>query len=79
MRLKWAELVTHMAEGWGAYRIFMVQHEGQRTLGRPRHSWVDNIEMDLQEIEGSVDWMGLTHDKERWCAVMYAVMNLRFP
>jgi len=22
--------------------------EGKRPLGRPRHSWVDNINMDLQ-------------------------------
>ena len=24
--------------------------EGKRSLGRPRHRWEDNIEMDLQEV-----------------------------
>jgi hypothetical protein len=31
------------------YGIFSLQ--GKRPLGRPRHRWVDNIEMDLREIE----------------------------
>jgi hypothetical protein len=34
--------------------------EGKRPLGRPRHRWVDNIKMDLEEIGwGGVDWIGL--------------------
>jgi hypothetical protein len=39
--------------------------EGKRSLGRPRCSWVDNIEMDLLEIcWGGVDWIGLAKDSE---------------
>jgi hypothetical protein len=34
-----------------AYRILVGKPEGNRPLGRPRHSWVDNIKMDLREIE----------------------------
>jgi hypothetical protein len=26
--------------------------EGKKPLARPRHRWVDNIEMDLREIGG---------------------------
>jgi len=33
-----------------AYRVLVGKPEGRRPLGRPRHSWVDNIEMDLQEV-----------------------------
>jgi hypothetical protein len=29
--------------------------EGKRPLGRPRHKWMDNIEMDLREI----GWSGM--------------------
>jgi len=54
--------------------------EGKRPLGRPRHRWKDNIEMDLQEVVwGSMDWTDLAQDRNRWWAVVNAVMNLRVP
>jgi hypothetical protein len=33
-----------------AYRILVGKPEGKKPLGRPRHSWVDNIKMDLGQI-----------------------------
>jgi len=52
--------------------------EGKRPLGRPRHRWVDNIRMDLQEVGyGSVDWIGLAQGRDRWQTLVSAVMNLR--
>ena len=54
--------------------------EGKRPLGRPRLRWVDNIEMDLQEVGcGGMDWIELTQDRERWPVRVNAVMNLRVP
>ena len=54
--------------------------EGKRPLGRPRHRWVDNIRMDLQEVGcGYVDWIGLAHDRDRWRTLVSAVMDLRVP
>jgi hypothetical protein len=47
---------------------------------RPRYRWVDNIKMDLLEIGwGDVNWIGLAQDRERWKALVNAVMNLRVP
>jgi hypothetical protein len=52
--------------------------EGKRPLGRPRRRWVDNIKMDLLEIGwGGVDWIGLAQDRDKWRALVNAVMNLR--
>jgi len=52
--------------------------EGKRPLGRPRHRWVDNIRMDLQEVGcGYMDWIGLAQDGYRWWMVVSAVMNLQ--
>jgi hypothetical protein len=36
-----------------AYRILVKNPEGKRSLGRPRHRWVDNIKIDLRE-----EWTG---------------------
>jgi hypothetical protein len=51
--------------------------EGKRPLGRPRHRWEDGIRTDLREIGlGGVDLIRLAQDRDRWRAVMSAVMNL---
>jgi hypothetical protein len=50
--------------------------EGKRLLVRPMHRWEDSIKMDLQEVEcGGVDWIQLTQDRDRWQALVNAVMN----
>jgi len=52
--------------------------KGKRPLGIPRHRWEDNIKMDLQEVGcGGMDWIELAQDRDRWRALMNAVMNLR--
>jgi len=54
--------------------------EGKRPLGRPRHRWEDNIKMDFQEV-GCVgmDWIAVAQDRDRWMALVNAVMNFRVP
>jgi hypothetical protein len=54
--------------------------EGKRPLGRPRRRWEDNIKMDLQEVGcGGMDWIELAQDRDRWRALLNAVMNLQVP
>jgi hypothetical protein len=54
--------------------------EGRRPLGRPRRRWEDNIKMDLQQVGwGGMDWIDMARDRDRWWAVVSAVMNLRVP
>jgi hypothetical protein len=41
---------------------------------------VYSIKMDLVEVGwGDVDWIGLAQDRDKWRALVNAVMNLRFP
>jgi hypothetical protein len=54
--------------------------EGKRSLRRSIRRWVDNIKMDLLEVGwGDVDRIGLAQDRDRWRALVNAVMNLRVP
>jgi hypothetical protein len=42
--------------------------------------WEDNIRMDLQEVGyGGMDWIKLARDRDRWRALVNAVMNLQVP
>ena len=51
---------------------------GKRPLGRPRHRWVGNIRMDLQQVGcGYMEWIGLAQDRDRWRSLVSAVMNPR--
>ena len=79
-RIRWAGHVARMGEEKGAYRVLVGKPEGRTPLGRPRHRWVDNIRMDLQELGcGYMDWIGLAQDRDGWRTFVSAVMNLRFP
>ena len=67
-----------MGEGRGVYKVLVGKPEGRRPLGRPRRRW--DIRMDLREVGcGCVDWMELAQDRDRWRALVSAVMNLRVP
>ena len=57
------------------------KHGGKRPLGKARCRWEDNITMDLQDMGWGrgVDWIDLAQGRNRWQALVNAVMNLQFP
>ena len=64
----------------GLYRFLVGKPEGKRPSGRPRRRWEDNITIDLQEVGcGGMDWIELAQYRDRWRALVNAVMNLRVP
>jgi hypothetical protein len=67
-----------MGEERKVYKVLAGKPEGKRPLGRPRRRWEDGIRMDLREIGwGGVDLIRLAQDRDRWRALVSAVMNLR--
>jgi hypothetical protein len=77
-RMRWAGHVARMGEERKVYKVLVGKPKGKRPLGRPRRTWKDGIRMDLREINlGGVDWIQLAQDRDRWQAVVSAVMNLR--
>jgi len=69
-----------MGERRGVYRIFWGKPEGKRLLRRPRHRLEDNSKMHLQKIGWKgMDGFGLTQDRDRWWALLNALMNLHVP
>jgi hypothetical protein len=77
-RMGWAEHVAYMGEGRGVNRVLLGKPEGKRPLGRPRCRWENNIKMDIQEVGcRGMDWIQLAQDRDRWQALVNAVMKLR--
>jgi hypothetical protein len=70
-----------MGEWRSVYRVLVEKSEGRRPLARPRRRWEDHITIDLKEVGygRALDWIDLAQDRDRWRALLTAVMNLRFP
>jgi hypothetical protein len=69
---------------WGREEVFtgfwLGGPKGKRPLGRPSHTWEDNIKMDLREIViDGANWIRLARDAVQWRAFVNTVMNLRIP
>jgi hypothetical protein len=76
-RMRWAGHVARMGKGRNVYRVLVGKPEGKTALGRQRRRWEDGIKMGLREIGRGGEWIHLAQVRDRWRAVVNAVMNLR--
>jgi hypothetical protein len=77
--MRWAGHVARMGEGRNVYRILVGKPEGKDHLkdqgvdGRMGPKWT----LGRLVGRGGVEWIQLAQDRDRWRAVVNAVMNLR--
>jgi hypothetical protein len=76
-RLRWAGNVVCMWAREDSYRVWVGKPEGRRPLERSRRRWEDNIKIGRRQVGWGMDWIDLAQDRNRWRAVVNAVMNLR--
>ena len=61
---------------YGGRGVLVGKPEGKRLLGRPRRRWEDIIKSNLWEVWcGGMDWIDLAQDRDRWRALMNAVIR----
>jgi hypothetical protein len=76
-RLRWVGHVARMGGERKENIVLMGNPEGKRPLRRPRRRWENGIRMYLREIGwGGVEWIQLGQGRDRWRALVNAVMNL---
>jgi hypothetical protein len=69
-----------MGDRRGANRALVQRSDRKNSHGRLTHRWEDNIKMDIQKVGwGGMDWINLAQDRDRWWALVNAVINLRVP
>jgi hypothetical protein len=60
------------------YKFLVGKLTEKRPFGRLRRRYEDNIKMNFQEVGcGGVDWIEVNQDRDRWWALVTAVMNPR--
>jgi hypothetical protein len=72
--------VARMGKGRGEYTVLEGKPKGKRPMGRPRRIWGDNIKMDLQQVGcGGTGKIEVAQDRDKWRALVNAVVNLWLP
>jgi hypothetical protein len=78
--MKWVGHVASMGVGRGVHRVLVQKPEGNRSLGRPKHRWEDNIKMNFHAAGyGGMHWIELAQDSNRWQAPVNSVVNFQVP
>ena len=77
-RMRWSGHVARVGERRDACEVLVGKPEGKRPFGRCRRRREDIIKMDLEEVGwDGMNWIDLALNRDRWRALVNAVMKLR--
>jgi len=78
--MRWAGHVARMGERRNVFRVLVGIPEGKRPYGKPRRRREFNVKVGLQEVGcGGIEWIELAQDRDKWRALVHAVMKLWVP
>jgi hypothetical protein len=78
-RMRWAGLVARVGETRGACRVLVGNLREGDHLEDPDVNGRIILKWIFERLGGGIDWIDLAQDRDRWRAVVNAVMNLRAP
>jgi hypothetical protein len=68
-----------MGERTGAYRALVGKPEGRNHLEDPGVDGRIILKWIFERLDWGMDWINLARDRDRWRALVNAVMNLQIP
>ena len=77
--MRWSGHVARMEAKRVLCRVLVGKPEGRNHLKDPGIDGTRLLKCVFKKWDGDVDWIDLAQDRERWRAVVNAVMNLRVP
>ena len=78
-RMRWAGHIARVGERRGVYRVLVGKPEGKWSLGSPDVDGRIILRWIFRKWDGGMDWTELAQDRDRWRALINAVINLRVP
>jgi hypothetical protein len=78
--IRWVGHIASLREKRGVYRVMLGEPEERNRLGDPGVEGRIILKWIFRKWDvGGLDWIDLDVDRDRWRALVNAVMNLRFP